>query len=87
MICYSQSRSCGNIVEKLVKPGTNLRFVPNEELFDAIHEAHVERVTLGEILCQNICQANIIMWQLITSTPTDLCVKNVVWKSWKLEGV
>ena len=33
----------GNIVEKLVKPGTNLRFVPHEELFDAIHEAHVEK--------------------------------------------
>ena len=28
----------GNIVEKLVKPGANLRFVPHEELFDAIHE-------------------------------------------------
>ena len=43
MICYSQSRSCGYIVKKLVKPGTNLRFVPHEELFDAIHEAHVEK--------------------------------------------
>ena len=37
----------GNIVEKLVKPGTNLRFVPHEELFDAIHEAHVKKVPSG----------------------------------------
>jgi Fe-S-cluster formation regulator IscX/YfhJ len=30
--------SGGNIVEKLVRPGTNARFVPFEELFDVIHE-------------------------------------------------
>ena len=33
----------GNIVEKLVKPGTHLRCVPHEEIFDFIHEAHVEK--------------------------------------------
>ena len=33
----------GNIVTKLVKPGTMLRFVPFEELFDNIHEAHLEK--------------------------------------------
>ena len=35
---------CGNnIVEKLVKPGTNLRFVPFEDLFDIIHDYHIEK--------------------------------------------
>ena len=29
-----------NIVEKLVKPGTQLRFVPLEDLFDVLQEAH-----------------------------------------------
>ena len=32
-----------NIVKKLIKQGPNLRVVPNEELFDAIHEAHLEK--------------------------------------------
>ena len=35
--------SGGNIVEKLVKPGTNSRFVPFEDLFDVIHEVHIEK--------------------------------------------
>ena len=34
--------SAGNIVEKLVRPGTNTRFVPFEELFDVIHKVHIE---------------------------------------------
>ena len=32
-----------NIVEKLVKPCTQLRFVPFEDLFDVLHEAHIEK--------------------------------------------
>ena len=35
--------SNGVIFEKLVKPGTNLRFVPFEEMFHIIHEAHIEK--------------------------------------------
>ena len=31
-----------SIVGKLVQPGTNNIFVPFEELFDVIHEAHIE---------------------------------------------
>ena len=34
--------SGGNIVEKLVKPGTNSCFVPFEEPFNVIHELHIE---------------------------------------------
>ena len=33
----------GVVVEKLVKPGSNLRFIPFEDLFDTIHETHVEK--------------------------------------------
>merc|ERR1719233_2307675 len=32
----------GNIIEKLVKPGTNILYVPIEELFDVIHVVHIK---------------------------------------------
>ena len=32
----------GNIAEKLVKPGTNVLYVPIEELFDVIHVVHIK---------------------------------------------
>ena len=31
-----------NVVEKLVKPGTNVLYVPMEELFDVIHVVHIK---------------------------------------------
>ena len=40
--------SGNNMVEKLVKPGTNLRFVPFEDLFDIIHDSHIEKVQAGK---------------------------------------
>ena len=44
--------SGGNIVEKLVKPGSNSRFVPFEELFDVIHEVHIEKGHSGRDIMQ-----------------------------------
>ena len=44
--------SGGNIVEKLVKPGTNSRFVPFEDLFDVIHEVHIEKGHSGRDIMQ-----------------------------------
>ena len=35
--------SGGLMIEKLVKPGSNVRFVASEDLFDVIHEAHIEK--------------------------------------------
>ena len=37
----------GIVVEKLVTPGTNLKFVPLEELFDTINQAHIEKGHCG----------------------------------------
>ena len=40
--------SGNNMVEKLVKPGTNLRFVP----FDIIHDSHIEKGHPGRDIMQ-----------------------------------
>ena len=40
------------IVEKLVKPGTQLRFISFEELFDIVHEAHIEKGHSGRDIMQ-----------------------------------
>ena len=40
------------IIEKLVKPGSNLRFVPFEDLFNTIHEAHIEKGHSGRDIMQ-----------------------------------
>ena len=40
------------IIEKLVKPGTQLRFVPFEELFNTVHEAHIEKGHSGRDIMQ-----------------------------------
>ena len=44
--------SGNNMVEKLVKPGTNLRFVPFEDLFDIIHDSHIEKGHPGRDIMQ-----------------------------------
>ena len=41
------------IMEKLVKPGTNLRFIPNEEMFDVIHTVHIEKGHPGRDIMQS----------------------------------
>ena len=41
--------------------------MPNEELFDGIHDDHVE-----DISCQNICQANIVIDNIIIKNEEDL---------------
>ena len=46
--------SGGNIVEKLVKPGSNLRFVTSEELFNIIHEVHLEKGNSGRDIMQKV---------------------------------
>ena len=40
------------IVEKLEKPGTQLRFIPFEEIFDIVHEAHIEKGHSGRDIMQ-----------------------------------
>ena len=60
------------IVEKLMKPGPQLRYIPFEELFDIVHEAHIEK-GLVEILCRNICLPDIVMLQFSISTYTEKC--------------
>ena len=45
-------QSGNNIIEKLVKPGTSHFFVPIEELFDKIHEAHIEKGHPGRDIMQ-----------------------------------
>ena len=44
----------GQIVEKLVKPGTNLRFIPKEEMFDVIHTVHIEKGHPGRDIMQRL---------------------------------
>ena len=39
-------------MEKLVKPGTNLRFIPKEEMFDVIHTVHIEKGHPGRDIMQ-----------------------------------
>ena len=41
-----------DIIEKLVKPGNSHFFVPMEELFDKIHEAHIEKSHPGRDIMQ-----------------------------------
>ena len=41
-----------NIIEKIVKPGTSNLFVPIEELFDKIHDAHIEKGHQGRDIMQ-----------------------------------
>ena len=44
-------------MEKLVKPGTDLRIIPKEEMFDVIHTVHIEKghpETYDPPLCHNI---------------------------------
>ena len=40
------------IIEKMVMPGSNLRFVPLEDLFNTIHEAHIEKDHNGRDIMQ-----------------------------------
>ena len=47
----------GVITEKLVKPATSLRFIPSEELFGIIHEAHLEKGHAGRDIMQK-CLGN-----------------------------
>ena len=47
----------GTIVEKLVKPLANLRFIPNEELFDTVHETHIEQGHPGREIMQKVMAA------------------------------
>ena len=44
--------SGGLIVDKLVKPGSVLKFVAFEELFETIHEAHIEKGHSGRDIMQ-----------------------------------
>ena len=44
--------SGNNIVEKLVKPGTSNLFIPIEDLFDKIHDAHIEKGHPGRDIMQ-----------------------------------
>ena len=69
--------SAGTIVEKLVKPGTNARFVPLEELFDVIHEVHIEKGHSGRDIMQKHMATGSPMSPRTTSTSIGLFVKNV----------
>ena len=42
----------GIVVEKLVKPGTNLRFIPLEDLFYVIHDLHLQKGHAGRDIMQ-----------------------------------
>ena len=44
--------SGNNIVEKLVKLGTSNFFIPIEELFDKVHDAHIDRGHPGRDIMQ-----------------------------------
>ena len=44
--------SGNNIIEKLVKPGTSNLFVPIEEFFNKIHDAHIEKGHPGRDIMQ-----------------------------------
>ena len=39
-------------MEKQVKPGTNLRFIPKEEMFDVIPTVHIEKGHPGRDIMQ-----------------------------------
>ena len=68
----------GTIVEKLVKPSKNLRFVPTEELFDTVHEAHIEKGHPGRDIMQKVMAAkfaNVTVEHVkLYNSPCEKCV-------------
>ena len=71
-------QSGNDIIEKLVKPGTSHFFVPIEELFDKIHEAHIECAhskTVEEFTCIYGSKKFNRKWNL--SRHEDKCISNV----------
>jgi len=67
----------GGLVKKLVRPGTNLRFVPVEEMFDVLRKEHVS------VYPESSPNTDIISFLKVTLWPFSVLPSEVglYWKS------